>query len=161
MIAMTKLTTARWIYLSVVTAITSLSPIYQDYTHSVSCSCLLSPVSCLYIAEAEGERLQLQRAHSRPKMGMPFTPLLLFSLLCLWVGSSGGANVTYDHRSLIIDGQRKLLISASIHYPRSVPGVSTRFTFASLEKMPANEIWVSGEMISLCRVMWKSNPSER
>ncbi|XP_043704748.1 beta-galactosidase 10 isoform X3 [Telopea speciosissima] len=40
-----------------------------------------------------------------------------FSVSCL------GANVTYDHRSLIIDGQRKLLISASIHYPRSVPGM--------------------------------------
>ncbi|XP_045822124.1 beta-galactosidase 10-like [Trifolium pratense] len=32
-------------------------------------------------------------------------------------------NVTYDGRSLIIDGQRKLLISASIHYPRSVPAM--------------------------------------
>lgn len=32
-------------------------------------------------------------------------------------------NVTYDRRSLLIDGQRKLLISASIHYPRSVPGM--------------------------------------
>ncbi|PKI31692.1 hypothetical protein CRG98_047902 [Punica granatum] len=56
-------------------------------------------------------------------MGIPFTLLLLISLLCLWVGASDGANVTYDHRSLIIDGQRKLLISASIHYPRSVPGM--------------------------------------
>jgi hypothetical protein len=36
-----------------------------------------------------------------------------------------GSNVSYDGRSLIIDGQRKLLISASIHYPRSVPAVST------------------------------------
>ncbi|PNX70558.1 beta-galactosidase 10-like protein [Trifolium pratense] len=32
-------------------------------------------------------------------------------------------NVTYDGRSLIINGQRKLLISASIHYPRSVPAM--------------------------------------
>lgn len=32
-------------------------------------------------------------------------------------------NVTYDHRSLIINGQRKLLISAAIHYPRSVPAM--------------------------------------
>lgn len=37
-----------------------------------------------------------------------------------WVYAS---NVTYDHRSLIIDGQRKLLLSASIHYPRSVPAM--------------------------------------
>ncbi|MFQ6647546.1 hypothetical protein Gotur_020794 [Gossypium turneri] len=29
--------------------------------------------------------------------------------------------VTYDGRSLIINGQRKLLFSGSIHYPRSTP----------------------------------------
>ncbi|KAJ0805043.1 putative beta-galactosidase [Helianthus annuus] len=29
--------------------------------------------------------------------------------------------VTYDHRSLIINGQRRILISGSIHYPRSTP----------------------------------------
>ncbi|KAK4352651.1 hypothetical protein RND71_028169 [Anisodus tanguticus] len=33
----------------------------------------------------------------------------------------GGANVTYDGRSLIIDGERKMLFSGSIHYPRSTP----------------------------------------
>ncbi|KAJ9564907.1 hypothetical protein OSB04_000873 [Centaurea solstitialis] len=32
-----------------------------------------------------------------------------------------GANVTYDGRSLIIDGQRRILFSGSIHYPRSTP----------------------------------------
>ncbi|GFY87478.1 glycosyl hydrolase family 35 protein [Actinidia rufa] len=37
-------------------------------------------------------------------------------------GSSvGGENVTYDGRSLIIDGKQKLLFSGSIHYPRSTP----------------------------------------
>ncbi|XP_057985240.1 beta-galactosidase 6 isoform X1 [Hevea brasiliensis] len=35
--------------------------------------------------------------------------------------TSGGEDVTYDGRSLIIDGQRKLLFSGSIHYPRSTP----------------------------------------
>ncbi|KAJ1401214.1 Glycoside hydrolase, family 35, partial [Sesbania bispinosa] len=29
--------------------------------------------------------------------------------------------VTYDGRSLTIDGQRKILFSGSIHYPRSTP----------------------------------------
>ncbi|CAK7344773.1 unnamed protein product [Dovyalis caffra] len=32
-----------------------------------------------------------------------------------------GRDVTYDGRSLIIDGQRKILFSGSIHYPRSTP----------------------------------------
>ncbi|XP_047335148.1 beta-galactosidase 9 [Impatiens glandulifera] len=30
-------------------------------------------------------------------------------------------NVTYDHRALIIDGKRRILISAGIHYPRATP----------------------------------------
>ncbi|KAK2656361.1 hypothetical protein Ddye_009413 [Dipteronia dyeriana] len=33
----------------------------------------------------------------------------------------GGGEVTYDGRSLIIDGQHKILFSGSIHYPRSTP----------------------------------------
>ncbi|KAK4408936.1 Beta-galactosidase 8 [Sesamum angolense] len=32
-----------------------------------------------------------------------------------------GANVTYDHRALVIDGKRRVLVSGSIHYPRSTP----------------------------------------
>ncbi|XP_074584190.1 beta-galactosidase-like [Curcuma longa] len=31
------------------------------------------------------------------------------------------ASVGYDHKALIIDGQRRILISGSIHYPRSTP----------------------------------------
>ncbi|XP_022638745.1 beta-galactosidase 9 isoform X1 [Vigna radiata var. radiata] len=30
-------------------------------------------------------------------------------------------NVTYDHRALILDGKRRILISAGIHYPRATP----------------------------------------
>ncbi|KAL2503608.1 Beta-galactosidase 16 [Abeliophyllum distichum] len=36
-------------------------------------------------------------------------------------GGDSGGDVTYDGRSLIINGQRKLLFSGSIHYPRSTP----------------------------------------
>jgi hypothetical protein len=32
-------------------------------------------------------------------------------------------NVTYDKKALIINGQRKVLFSGSIHYPRSTPEV--------------------------------------
>ncbi|KAL8210305.1 hypothetical protein R6Q57_007037 [Mikania cordata] len=53
--------------------------------------------------------------------------LLLFfcCFVCLYILPSADAanNLTYDSRSLIIDGQRKLLISAAIHYPRSVPAM--------------------------------------
>nr|GMD74503.1 beta-galactosidase 9-like [Ipomoea batatas] len=30
-------------------------------------------------------------------------------------------NVSYDHRAIIINGQRRMLISAGIHYPRATP----------------------------------------
>lgn len=33
-------------------------------------------------------------------------------------------NVSYDHRALIIDGKRRMLISSGIHYPRATPEVS-------------------------------------
>ncbi|KAK1430987.1 hypothetical protein QVD17_14154 [Tagetes erecta] len=32
-----------------------------------------------------------------------------------------GTNVTYDHRAVVIDGKRRVLVSGSIHYPRSTP----------------------------------------
>ncbi|CAN6822012.1 unnamed protein product [Brassica oleracea] len=51
--------------------------------------------------------------------------IILAMVLVLSAVGAGGATaekgVTYDGRSLIIDGQRKLLFSGSIHYPRSTP----------------------------------------
>ncbi|RRT76267.1 hypothetical protein B296_00019100, partial [Ensete ventricosum] len=46
--------------------------------------------------------------------------LLVLLLFLLPVGYSG---VTYDRKAIIIDGQRRILISGSIHYPRSTPEV--------------------------------------
>ncbi|KAJ4970437.1 hypothetical protein NE237_003536 [Protea cynaroides] len=42
-------------------------------------------------------------------------------LLLPMVLSALGATVSYDHRALVVDGNRKVLISGSIHYPRSTP----------------------------------------
>lgn len=39
----------------------------------------------------------------------------------LAASSSLAANVTYDHRALVVDGKRRVLVSGSIHYPRSTP----------------------------------------
>jgi hypothetical protein len=47
-------------------------------------------------------------------------------LLCL-AESSSATNVTYDHRALVIDGVRRVLVSGSIHYPRSTPDVRALF----------------------------------
>ena len=51
-----------------------------------------------------------------------------FALFALLVASGfahakHNKSVTYDARSLIIDGQRELLFSGSVHYPRSTPEV--------------------------------------
>ncbi|KAL5986890.1 hypothetical protein ACLOJK_015224 [Asimina triloba] len=40
-----------------------------------------------------------------------------------WWGKGSAATVTYDHRALVINGQRRILFSGSIHYPRSTPEV--------------------------------------
>lgn len=45
------------------------------------------------------------------------------------VAEGGGGNVTYDGRSLIINSQRAILFSGSIHYPRSTPQVNSFLPF--------------------------------
>ncbi|KAF3455018.1 hypothetical protein FNV43_RR05466 [Rhamnella rubrinervis] len=52
--------------------------------------------------------------------GKGFVMSLLLVLGVITTTSYSG-NVTYDHRALVIDGKRRLLISGSIHYPRSTP----------------------------------------
>lgn len=46
---------------------------------------------------------------------------VLVSLLGAIATTSFASTVTYDHRALVIDGKRRVLISGSIHYPRSTP----------------------------------------
>ncbi|WVZ12992.1 hypothetical protein V8G54_017522, partial [Vigna mungo] len=45
-----------------------------------------------------------------------FYTLLLFLWVCVVT-----ASVTYDHKAILVNGQRRILISGSIHYPRSTP----------------------------------------
>ncbi|XP_044475923.1 beta-galactosidase 16-like [Mangifera indica] len=47
--------------------------------------------------------------------------LVIVAVAVVFSGAVPGGEVTYDGRSLIIDGQRKILFSGSIHYPRSPP----------------------------------------
>ncbi|KAJ1387795.1 Glycoside hydrolase 35, catalytic domain [Sesbania bispinosa] len=55
--------------------------------------------------------------------------VVLLVSLALAIGDVGveAEEVTYDGRSLIIDKQRKILFSGSIHYPRSTPQMSVKF----------------------------------
>ncbi|XP_010262132.1 PREDICTED: beta-galactosidase isoform X2 [Nelumbo nucifera] len=48
------------------------------------------------------------------------TSTLLFLFLFSWF-SSVTASVTYDQKAIVINGKRRILISGSIHYPRSTP----------------------------------------
>jgi len=49
-------------------------------------------------------------------------PLLLVVFACSLLGQAS-ASVSYDHKAIIINGQRRILLSGSIHYPRSTPEV--------------------------------------
>ncbi|KAI7724946.1 hypothetical protein M8C21_033360, partial [Ambrosia artemisiifolia] len=35
-------------------------------------------------------------------------------------------NAVYDHRAVVIDGRRRVLVSGSIHYPRSAPDAKSK-----------------------------------
>ncbi|CAN6216503.1 unnamed protein product [Urochloa humidicola] len=54
--------------------------------------------------------------------GALLLPLLAAAAVIL-IGSAPAANaaVSYDHKAVVINGQRRVLISGSIHYPRSTP----------------------------------------
>ncbi|KAL2328626.1 hypothetical protein Fmac_022053 [Flemingia macrophylla] len=54
-------------------------------------------------------------------MTLTHVVLVLLWFFCFYAPSSFCANVTYDHRALVIDGKRRVLVSGSIHYPRSTP----------------------------------------
>ncbi|KAK7341805.1 hypothetical protein VNO80_24744 [Phaseolus coccineus] len=54
-------------------------------------------------------------------MKMTHILLVLLWFFCIYAPTSFCANITYDHRALVIDGKRRVLVSGSIHYPRSTP----------------------------------------
>ncbi|XP_062157435.1 beta-galactosidase 1 [Alnus glutinosa] len=46
--------------------------------------------------------------------------VIVVVLIGLWAGSAE-ASVSYDSKAIVINGQRRILVSGSIHYPRSTP----------------------------------------
>ncbi|XP_022970625.1 beta-galactosidase 8-like [Cucurbita maxima] len=54
-------------------------------------------------------------------MGVRFAVVVVLVVFGVLDSFSLAANVTYDHRALVIDGERRVLVSGSIHYPRSTP----------------------------------------
>jgi beta-galactosidase GanA len=53
--------------------------------------------------------------------------LALALLLTAAVGAANCTTVAYDDRALVIDGERRIILSGSIHYPRSTPEVQYNF----------------------------------
>ncbi|KAG7036874.1 Beta-galactosidase 8 [Cucurbita argyrosperma subsp. argyrosperma] len=53
--------------------------------------------------------------------GVRYALVVVLLVLGVLDSFSLAANVTYDHRALVIDGKRRVLVSGSIHYPRSTP----------------------------------------
>lgn len=49
--------------------------------------------------------------------------LVVLVFQCFWVERVWCVTVTYDHKALVIDGNRRVLQSGSIHYPRTTPEV--------------------------------------
>lgn len=50
-----------------------------------------------------------------------FSALIVLAVAVLL--SPAYATVSYDHKAIIVNGQRRILISGSIHYPRGTPEV--------------------------------------
>ena len=49
---------------------------------------------------------------------------LVFWVVFLGCSELIQCSVTYDRKAIMINGQRRILFSGSIHYPRSTPDVS-------------------------------------
>ncbi|KAJ8645058.1 hypothetical protein MRB53_006806 [Persea americana] len=65
--------------------------------------------------------LILQITSSCSNSNRSLLSLITISLLLLTYLSPATCSVSYDHKAIIINGQRRILISGSIHYPRSTP----------------------------------------
>lgn len=49
--------------------------------------------------------------------------VIMLGYICLSIISPVSANVWYDNKAITINKQRRILLSGSIHYPRSTPEV--------------------------------------
>lgn len=84
-------------------------------------------------------------------MGLKIAMCYVFLVGVLVLLISGGeASVSYDHRAITVNGQRKILISGSIHYPRSTPEVYLHAQSSSLSLPPLFSV-----LLKVCFVLDK------
>lgn len=69
---------------------------------------------------------------------MDFNSVSKWVLVCCMLTVLGAqlihCSVTYDRKAIVINGQRRILISGSIHYPRSTPEVFNLYTLCSFSR---------------------------
>jgi len=76
------------------------------------------------------------------------------------LAAAASAAVTYDRKAVVVNGQRRILLSGSIHYPRSVPEVRRTpllFPFPGPSGTPAPAVPSPPEM----RARWGSAAAVR
>jgi hypothetical protein len=62
-------------------------------------------------------------------------------------------SVTYDKKAVLINGQRRILFSGSIHYPRSTPDVTAFFKLSPFSSFPGRflgDLWLCGGFLAQC-----------
>lgn len=64
-----------------------------------------------------------RESKEKMKWSVYWVGLVIIMVAATVAADSTGGSVTYDGRSLIINGKRSILFSGSIHYPRSTPDV--------------------------------------
>lgn len=60
-------------------------------------------------------------------------PLFSAIIISFLIFADDASNVTYDSRAILIDENRRILISGTINYPRSTVQVTKLFTFLNFK----------------------------
>ena len=79
--------------------------------------------------EPEEQNRRPVRSLLQQRFEMQPQPVMVLQFFLLLLSGLASGSVTYDRKAIIINGQRRILLSGSIHYPRSLPEVGL-FDFA-------------------------------
>ncbi|RRT73132.1 hypothetical protein GW17_00046169 [Ensete ventricosum] len=77
----------------------------------------------------------------RPGAGILPALLILAVATAVVMPPLASASVSYDHKAIVIEGRRRILISGSIHYPRSVPEVCPKAKDGGLDVIQTYVFW--------------------
>jgi hypothetical protein len=81
--------------------------------------------------------------------------LLLLGLAVAAGAAAVGSAVTYDRKAVLINGQRRILFSGSIHYPRSTPEVTAFFPKCLLFLLEVGNFFLGGLMAWSAGSWWR------